>query len=334
MEKSTILTIAVPTFNMEKWLDKNLATYVDPQLENRLEVICLNNASEDRSREIMEKYVSRHPSIFKLIDRDSRGYGSSINAAIKAATGRYFRIVDADDWVDTQELVKLVNALETCQADVVITDHQVVNMQDYSMTPVTSAQKGIPYETLFHDLQACKTILPTIHGTTFQTSVLRESGFYMQDKIFFVDEEYNILPYLYVKTAICYPFDVYRYQVANPSQSTSPKNRAKLLKNREQVLRRLIPAYQQAAAQDFPKESLDYCFTRIEKGIGDHFTTFYMYVEDRNEGRKLAEAWKAYIMQEAPEFWSGVKRKQQLLKLLNCLHVSLDQYETLKKKFL
>ena len=94
-----VLTIAVPIFNMEWCLEKNLATYDDPRLIGRVEVICLNNASEDGSKAIIEKYVSSRPEIFRLMDRDSRGYGSSINAALAAAEGRYFRIVDADDWV-------------------------------------------------------------------------------------------------------------------------------------------------------------------------------------------------------------------------------------------
>lgn len=48
-----VLTIAVPTFNMESCLAKNLATYCDQRLESRLEVICLNNASEDGSKEMI-----------------------------------------------------------------------------------------------------------------------------------------------------------------------------------------------------------------------------------------------------------------------------------------
>ena len=51
------LTIAVPIFNMEWCLKKNLATYDDSRLIGRLEVICLNNASEDGSKSIIEKYV-------------------------------------------------------------------------------------------------------------------------------------------------------------------------------------------------------------------------------------------------------------------------------------
>ena len=55
--------------------------------------------------------------------------------------------------------------------------------------------------------------LPSIHATTYRTDLLREQEFYMQDNMFFVDEEYVILPYLRAKSVLYLPFDVYRYQV-------------------------------------------------------------------------------------------------------------------------
>ncbi|MFV0497907.1 MAG: glycosyltransferase family 2 protein [Candidatus Fimivivens sp.] len=330
MNTSVVLTIAIPTFNMVKWLDKNLATYCDARLFDRLEVICLNNASEDASKEIIERYVSQYPRIFKLIDRDSRGYGSSINAALEQAQGRYFRIVDADDWVNTPDLVQLVDTLENCDADVVLTDYQIVNMQNGEMTPVTASQQGVAYGVTSASFNGPLKTLPSIHNTSYRTELLRVAGFYMQDKMFFVDEEYVILPYLHAKSVVYYALDIYRYQVANPTQSTSPKNRAKYLTHRERVLRRLIPAYYEAKRNGAGQNVLDYCFERLKRAAGDHFTTLYMYVENRGEGRRIAALWRAYLQTEAPDYWLAVRKKAACLAVLNRLHVTLEQYEELK----
>lgn len=328
MSEACILTVAVPTFNMECWLDKNLATYRDSRLLDRLEVLCLNNASEDGSREIMERYALSCPRIFRLLDRDSRGYGSSINAAIAAARGKYFRIVDADDWVDAGELAKLVDGLERCTADVVLTDYRIVSMQDGAQIAVRAGSRGVPYHTLLTGFAYPTRTLPSIHATTYRTDLLRESGFFMQDKMYFVDEEYVILPYLQAKSVLYYPFDVYRYQVDNPAQSTSPKNRGRYQGHREKVLRRLIAAYLEAERAGVDGEALAYCYERIRRGVGDHFTTLYMYVEDRREGRRLAKAWRRFI--ETGPFWAGVRNKAALLSSLNRLHVGLEGYGRLK----
>ena len=58
-----VLTIAVPIFNMEWCLEKNLATYDDPRLVGHVEVICLNNASEDCSKAIIERFAAAKPGI-------------------------------------------------------------------------------------------------------------------------------------------------------------------------------------------------------------------------------------------------------------------------------
>lgn len=326
-----ILTIAVPIYNMDRWLKKNLATYDDPRLAGRLEVLCLNNASTDRSKEIAQWYERKCPEIFALIDRSSRGYGGSINEGIQRARGAFFRIVDADDWVDTEELVKLVDALKDCEADIVLTDYQIVNMQNGEHTKVAASRKEIPYYQMFHDWDACVKLSPSIHSTTYRASLLRESGFYMQDNLFFVDEEYVILPYLYAKTSICYPFDVYRYQVANPAQSTSPKNRAKFQAHREAILKRLIHAYRKAEAETPQNPALPYCYERICRGIGDHFTTLYIYEENRGEGRRLAKDWQEYVSGEFPKAWQAVKGKAGVLRILNRCGVSLAFYEKLKR---
>lgn len=324
-----ILSIAVPTFNMERWLEKNLTTYIDQRLSGRMEVLCLNNASEDRSKEIIEGFVARMPDIFRLIDRDSRGYGSSINEALSQARGIYFRIVDADDWVDTEALVALVDRLETCKVDVVLTDYQKVNLQTGEQYPVCASTQQVPYGMELTDFFFPKKTLPSIHNTAYRTALLRENGFYMQDKMFFVDEEYVIMPYLWAKNVVYYPFDLYRYQVADPNQSTSPENRAKYQKHRERVLKRLIDTYLKAQEQGASEDSLDYCYLRIGRGVGDHFTTLYLYVKNRAEGRRMAQEWNRYL--QTTPFQDVAAKKSRILRWLNRLGISLSTYLRLKK---
>lgn len=321
-----VLTIAVPIYNMERWLSKNLDTYYDSLLVGRLEVLCLNNASTDESKKIVEQHVQMCPKIFTLINRKSRGYGGSINEAIRRAQGAYFRIVDADDWVDTKELIKEVNALENSHIDVVLTDYQVVNMMTGATNPVCAGNFDVEYGVEFQNFSAPLRTLPSIHGTTYRTELLRKSKFQMQDNIFFVDEEYVVLPYLSAKNVIYYPFDVYRYQVANPEQSTSPKNRGKYQEHRERILKRLIAEYQRAvlSKDDFAPNVLEYCWERIERGIADHYTTLLIYSEDRGVGRYRAREWTQYLKRQSIS--GHCTGKRFILILLNFFGITSAQY--------
>lgn len=325
-----ILTIAIPTYNMEWCLEKNLSTYCSPSVGNYLEVIILNNCSIDRTAEIAQGFCQRYPLLFKQFNRNSRGYGSSINAALEAAQGTYFRIIDADDWVDTEELKQFLRYLQSCNADIVQTDYTVVDMQTGARTPWTAQTSGVDYETLYTNFSCAIKTLPTIHSTTYRTDLLRNHKFYMQDETFFVDEEYIVLPFLYAKSIIYYPCNVYQYQVANPEQSTSPRNRGKYAEHRERVIKRLIQQYQQAEQEDTTKTefALEYCYKRIRDGVADHFTTLYVYVEDRKKGRRMAVSWQHYIAQTVPDLLCPGKRT--VLIFLNLLHITPTQYGYLK----
>ena len=329
-----ILTIAVPIFNMEWCLEKNLATYDDTRLIGRVEVICLNNASEDGSKTIIEKFAAARPEIFRLVDRDSRGYGSAINAALAAAQGKFFRIVDADDWVNTEDLVKLTDALEACETDAVMTDYEIVDMQTGNMAPVFAKAAGARYGEVYTDLNVLIKTYPMIHGTTYRTGLLRDAGFAMQDNTFYVDEEYMLIPMLHIRSVLYLDLDIYRYMVANPGQSSSPANRARMQDHQERVIRRITGEYLEEKKRNPGNKALPYAQYRIMRLLGDRFMVLLIYVEDRKKGRELAREWESYIRNTLPDLWPEVKNKARILFAMNSLHLSIPMYDRLKKAFL
>ena len=82
-----LLTIAVPSYNVEAYLERGLSTYDDPRFERRLEVIVVNDGSTDGTRSIAQTFVARRPGVFRLVDKPNGGHGSAVNAGIDAARG-------------------------------------------------------------------------------------------------------------------------------------------------------------------------------------------------------------------------------------------------------
>ena len=62
--------------------------------------------------QLEKEFVDKYPNFFKVISKPNGGYGSTINAAIDAATGQYFKTLDGDDWYDTENLVRFVKDLK------------------------------------------------------------------------------------------------------------------------------------------------------------------------------------------------------------------------------
>ena len=109
MALSKILTVIVPSYNMEKYLPKCLGSLVvAPELMERLEVLVVNDGSTDRTSDIAHEFATKYSNSFRVIDKANGHYGSCINAALRVAMGRYVKILDADDSFDPDEFSKFI----------------------------------------------------------------------------------------------------------------------------------------------------------------------------------------------------------------------------------
>ena len=91
------VSILVPYYNVEKYVSQCLKSIQRQTLED-IEVICLNDGSQDQTLEIIHKTVGTD-SRFKIIDKSNSGYGATMNLGLSMATGTYVGIVESDDFV-------------------------------------------------------------------------------------------------------------------------------------------------------------------------------------------------------------------------------------------
>ncbi|EOS69041.1 hypothetical protein C818_02918 [Lachnospiraceae bacterium MD308] len=122
-----ILTIAISEYNVEKYLDNILSTILDEQILDKIEILLVNDESKDKTKSIGQQYEKRYPDSIYLINKENGGHGSALNKGIELATGKYFKVVDGDEWVDTKEFIKFVKTLENVESDVVATPYVRVN---------------------------------------------------------------------------------------------------------------------------------------------------------------------------------------------------------------
>ena len=107
-----LLTIIIPSYNTMSFMDKNISTFLDERLFEKTEILIINDGSEDETATLARKYEKKYKGYIRLIDKENGGHGSTINIGIKEAKGKFFKVVDADDWVNTENLVKLIFDLE------------------------------------------------------------------------------------------------------------------------------------------------------------------------------------------------------------------------------
>ncbi len=106
----TAVSVVVPIYNVERYLEQCLQSICDQTLSN-IEIICVNDGSTDSSGDIIAEYADRDSRI-KCINKANSGYGDSVNQGIALASGEYIGIVEPDDYIAPEMFSTLVEAAE------------------------------------------------------------------------------------------------------------------------------------------------------------------------------------------------------------------------------
>ena len=242
-----VLSIVVPTYNMEMYLDRCLSSLLvgDKELDN-LEILVINDGSKDKSSEIAHRYADKYPQTFIVVDKENGNYGSCVNKGIELATGKYFRILDADDWMDTPVLSQFIALLTTCDADIVATQYKTY----FSETNVivssfdNGKEIGKQYLTTEKGLRPEKWL--RMHQVTFKLQLLRDSGTRLQHGISYTDTEFCYFPSKRAKSVMFVDLCLYQYFAYREGSTISLGSRIKSLNDIEKVAVRLLEDYKES----------------------------------------------------------------------------------------
>ena len=113
-----VISIIVPVYNTERYLAK-CAGMIMSQTYQALEIIFVNDGSDDNSPEMLKSYAAEDGRV-KVITQNNQGLSAARNAGISAATGSYVMFVDSDDWIDKDTCESAIRFAEMSAADIVM----------------------------------------------------------------------------------------------------------------------------------------------------------------------------------------------------------------------
>ncbi len=242
---SKLLSVVVPTYNMQAYLDRCLSSFImDEHLMSQLEVLVVNDGSKDSSSVIAHGYEEKYPETFIVIDKENGNYGSCVNRGLEQAAGKYFRILDADDWFDTKSLEQLLGQLEIAEADLLLTKFSVhytdnVTVSAFPDGIVSGRMYGVAdFDSGIFDAGALR-----MHGMTYRTQLLRESGLRLQHGISYTDTEYCYYPCKYLKSVMFFDLRLYCYDCTRDGQTMNPDVMARSVGNMYKVLKPMLQDY-------------------------------------------------------------------------------------------
>lgn len=324
-----ILSIAVPSYNVEKYLNKALDSYADTSLEEDLEVLIVNDGSTDRTVEIAEEYVSRFPKIFRLINKENGGHGSAVNAGINNATGKYFRIIDGDDWVNTQNLIKLIEVMKKVDSDIVVDEKREVHMvtgntQFFPMPETVEELKEYSFETVCMQEKITPYIM--MHTISVKTEVLKENNIQLLEHVFYVDYEYIVKATCSCSTIVFVKLEVYQYLVGNVNQSVSSQNYVKRYSHHDKVVKEVMRF---AKTKEYTGVLKNYIDKKIVLVINNHYNISLIFNKNRKEGRAQASEFRKYLKENYLPYYEATNKRYMIACVLHYLGVDANRLNKL-----
>lgn len=223
MEK--ILTISIAAYNVGDYIKNTLDSLVVPEVMDKLEVFIVDDGGTDETLKIAKEYEEKYPETFHAVHKENGGYGSTVNYSIAHATGKYFKLLDGDDWFCKDNLKKLINDLKSTSAEAIITDFEIC--QEGSDRQET--RSGCTLDTK-KELKLAQCSIGDGFGMwalIFKTEILRKSGIVLPTHRLYTDQLYCTIPFKLVENIIYFKYSVYCYRIGRDGQSVSRESRIK-----------------------------------------------------------------------------------------------------------
>lgn len=139
------ISLIIPVYNAEKYLKQCLDSVVNQTIQERIEVILVNDGSTDDSGKIMLEYEAKYPNLIRNVFQKNGGASSARNAALDIAQGEYLVFMDSDDFIGPHYLEELYYKAVETKADMVLCDYTRVTADGefYKRCVANHIERGI-----------------------------------------------------------------------------------------------------------------------------------------------------------------------------------------------
>jgi glycosyltransferase involved in cell wall biosynthesis len=302
-----LITAAVPCYNSAAYMSKAIESLLVGGED--IEIIIVNDGSKDDTATIADEYASKYPTIIKAIHQENGGHGEAVNAGLRAATGLYYKVVDSDDWLDTDAFLKVIKVLKEIVAEGQDLDMMIANYVYEKVSENT--QKVIDYKAALpqgkvftwsevgHFRQGKYMLM---HSVIYRTQLLRDCKLELPKHTFYVDNIFVYQPLDKVNTMYYMNVDLYRYFIGRDDQSVTEANMIKRIDQQLRVNKYMIDCCDVMKIEN--RNLQEYMIKYM--GIVMTVSSVYLIKEGSKESiQKRDDLWK-YLEEKDPEFCKKV----------------------------
>ena len=277
MQNDKILTISIAAYNVAGYIRQTLDSLLtDERTLDRTEVLIVNDGSSDDTSVIAHEYEQAHPGTFRIIDKENGGYGSTVNAGISEASGKYFKLLDGDDWFETKNISGFIAFLEGCDSDIVLTPYTKVYPKE-GRTVLCDENNKVPMAVIDIEGAGVSNNI-AMHEMAVRTEVLRSARVRLLEHCFYTDWDFIVKSLIGSHTISRYAEPVYCYRMGDEGQSVSISGLKKHYDDTRRVSLEIagrIGAFVEKA-DDGDSKKREMLLTRLDRSLSLAYTTMLM----------------------------------------------------------
>ena len=249
---SKIVTFGIPCYNSAQYMDKCIESILEGvDYASDVEIIIVDDGStKDETPQKADEWAERYPEIIRAHHQENGGHGTAVLSGLKKATGTFYKVVDSDDWVDSEALAQLLDRMRSTEAagdnvDLFIANYVYEHTVDNTRN-VVGYREILPEGRVFGwseigHFPITQNLL--MHALCYRTSVLRDMDFYLPPHTFYVDNIYAWVPLPNCKRLCYLDIDLYRYYIGREDQSVNEKVMAGRIDQQVRVTRIMMESY-------------------------------------------------------------------------------------------
>lgn len=244
------VSVIIPVYNVEEYIEKCLNSVVNQTLED-IEIIIVNDGSEDGSKEIIQGYLEKYKNKIIYLEKENGGLSSARNYGIPYARGEYIAFLDSDDYIELSMYEKMYKKAKEENSDMVECDF----IWEYPHK--TKIDRGKIYNG---KKQAMETARVVAWNKLIKKEIITVNNLRFPDGMRYEDVEffYKMLPYLSKISFVKEPFIHYIQRVNSIVNNQTSKTKDIFI-----ILDNVIDYYKKISLYEEYKEQLEYIYTRF-----------------------------------------------------------------------
>lgn len=303
-----VLSIAIPSYNVEAYLEKNVSSLAETTVADLLDIIIVDDGSIDKTSQVADGLADRFDCA-RVIHKENGGYGSAVNRAIEVAEGTYFCVVDADDYVDSPVFEQFIDRLKGIDADLVLNDYREVDPDGETIGVYRQSDK-LPVNSVFRLEEWAREFDPFstgcigVHTECVKTGILKGMP-PCHEHHFYVDREYSLYPLVEIKTAAYINLVSRCYLLGREGQSADRKTQIKHYEQATDVTEYLYAWWKENRSFFVSHPNIEWCYFRHALHHDRMCYAMQLSNQDRAGGKAKIKSHDEWVRGNWPEFYAS-----------------------------